>query len=186
MLATLNTIPVRQIQLVMWSLVALLSVALVTYLILPQLKDYKKSSQTRAVLEQAIASKDALAMQLTTEREQVSAFDKKLHGDMANLPSNQMEAYIIGRLQNISWQHKIELVGVKPSMGQEIKNFQEILFDVDVSGDYLNIYTWLGELARELGFVVIKQFEMSPVNQGKSVPVLRAKLTIASYRSVSK
>ena len=179
-----NDITPRQLQLIFGGLVLLIAVVLLTYMVMPQLKSYRAADKTRTVLERAVANKSELASQLESERAKVAALDKRLHGDMANLPARQMEAYIIGRLQKISWQHKVELVGVTPTTGGIIKTFQEILFDVDVSGDYFDLYSWLRELSRELGFVVIKQFEMSPIVQNKEHPLLRMKLTMASYRSI--
>ena len=112
------------------------------------------------------------------------ALRRRLHGDMANLPPKEIEAYIIGRLQAISWRNRVELVGVEPNSGEMIESFREMLFTVRLAGDYFDLYNWLRDLGKELGFVVIKRYQMSPVDRNEEVPRLSAELTIASYRTV--
>jgi hypothetical protein len=104
---------------------------------------------------------------------------------MANLPMKQMEAFIIGRLQSISWRNDVQLVGVEPADGGLAGEFSELLFDVELHGRYLDMFAWLESTKEELGFVVIKQFEMTPISQaGAEEPELRVNLTMASYRRV--
>jgi len=112
----------------------------------------------------------------------VAEVSRRLHGDMADLPMEQMESYIIGRLQKISWQTGLELISVRPTEGKTVQIFREILFEVEVVGRYTEFFDWLQTLTRELGFVVIKGYEMMPLDQKLSDPELRVQLTMASYR----
>jgi Tfp pilus assembly protein PilO len=107
---------------------------------------------------------------------------RELKGDMANLPENKIEAYIIGELQNISWNHEISLIGVKPVKGDNIQMFQEILFDIQLSGEYFDLFQWLLDLRDQLGFIVIKNLELNSVNASQHSSQLLMKLKIASYR----
>ncbi len=157
--------------------------SLTATLLWPQVRAYLSAANSREAIQEAINSGGDLPSQLARSREQLSALNKRLYGEMANRPENEIEAYIIGQLQVISWRHQIELAGVKPSKGVPIDMFHEILFDVDVTGDYFDLYAWLRELNNELGFVVIKKYEMRPLDQHKEDSQLTAKLTIASYRS---
>jgi hypothetical protein len=100
------------------------------------------------------------------------------------LPDKQLEAFVIGRLQGISWRNHVELRGVKPGKGEVVRIFREVLFDVEVSGDYFDLFAWLQELRRELGFVVVKQFAIRPLERDKENPRLSVKLSIVSYRRV--
>ena len=106
-----------------------------------------------------------------------------LHGDLAGLPAKELTAYTVGRLQSISWQNRVELVGVEPMEGEDIESFHELLFRVRLTGDYFDLYNWLRDLSRELGFIVIKQYEMAPISLSDQNPRLRAELTIAAYRT---
>lgn len=176
----------RQLLLVMSGLVLLLLAVLITYLISPQIKEYRGMLKSRDSLKRVVVNNSSLVNQLQLEKKTVTELNKKLHGDMAGLPLNQIESYIIGRLQQISWQHNVELSGIKPSVGATVDSFQEVVFDVNLAGDYFNLYSWISDLNKELGFTVIKQFEMRPLEQNKVSPRLVAKLTMASYRGIQK
>lgn len=153
-----------------------------SYVIWPEIKQYRSSLLTRDVLQQVTNSGESLDTQIDTLKKEVESLGHELHGDLANLPDNQMEAFIIGRLQGISWRNNIELQSVRPGKGNIIKVFEEIVFKVEITGDYPDLYAWLRELGEELGFVVIKHFSIKPLDTNKPEPRLIADLTIVSYR----
>ena len=103
---------------------------------------------------------------------------------MANLPVKQVEAYIIGRLQRISWNNDVELVSVEPSTGDRVQIFQEILFNVQLVGEYEDLYAWLWEARSDLGYVVVKEYGLTRHNSDDREPLLAADLSLASYRAV--
>jgi hypothetical protein len=106
-----------------------------------------------------------------------------LHGDTSDLPIKQVEAFVIGRLQTISWRNRVELIGVQPREGAEAGEFRELIFDVDLRGNYFDLFSWLKTVSAELGFIVIKRFEMSPISiSAGDEPELLLQLTMASYR----
>ena len=51
---------------------------------------------------------------------------------------------------------------------------------------YADLYAWLDELRNELGFAVIRDFAIQRAvdDDGGDAPVLRANLTLASYRAL--
>jgi Tfp pilus assembly protein PilO len=169
----------------MISAVLLITTALGTYVIWPGVKQYRSSLATRDVLEQVSHNGQGLEAQIATLSEEVKALSHELHGDLANLPDNQMEAFIIGRLQGISWRNNIELQSVRPGKGNIIKVFEEIVFNVEITGDYFDLYAWLQDLGEELGFVVIKHFSIRPLDKSTAESRLTADLTIVSYREVN-
>ena len=77
------------------------------------------------------------------------------------------------------------LVSVQPREGLPLQQFSELIFDVELRGDYFDFYTWLQDVGEELGFVVVKRFEMSTfeVPDDGSDPRLVVQLTMASYRN---
>jgi len=102
---------------------------------------------------------------------------------MANLPLKQVEAYVIGRLQKISWRNKVDLVSVEPSSGQQVQIFSETLFNIELVGEYDNIYRWLWDAKNELGFVVVKEYGMRRRDELDDNPRLLAEVSLASYRA---
>ena len=156
------------------------------YGILPQVKEMKSGLLKRTELQELVENKDHLDVQKVSLVESINKLKRDLRGDMANLPEKKIEAFIIGELQNISWSYEIDLIGVKPVKGSEIQMFQEILFKVQLSGDYFDLYSWLQKLRSQLGFIVIKDLELSSLNNNDVDSLLLMKLTIASYKSMEE
>ena len=178
----LDQLDERQQRLAGGGTLLLLVTALFIYVLLPQLKAYKTAADSRAVLVSAASEGREVGAQLESLRLEVTDLQKQLHGDMANLPPEEMEAYIIGRLQDVSWRNDVELVSVKPGAGERVQIFTESLFQVELVGSYFDLYAWLGDVAEELGFVVVKEYEMKPQQDVPEDPVLNVRLTLESYR----
>ena len=175
----------KQLSMIGGGVLALVAIALLTYAVLPQFKAFRAAHASFSLLEATTENGSGLDAQLTTLRTDVEVLERDLHGDMANLPLKQMEAYIIGRLQGISWRNDVQFIGVQPADGALSEQFSELLFNVELQGQYFDVFAWLESVREELGFVVIKQFEMTPVNQsGEEQPELQVNLTMASYRRV--
>ena len=164
----------------------LLLVTTSVYGILPQIKDMKVGLLKRAELKELVTNKGELDEQIYDLAKGAEKLKHDLRGDMANLPEKKMEAFIIGELQNISWNHEIDLIGVKPVKGSEIQMFQEVLFKVQLSGEYFNFYKWLQELRSQLGFIVIKDLELNAFNSEENDTLLLMKLTVASYKRMEE
>ncbi len=175
----------RQLTIIGGGLLALLVAALLTYVVQPRFKEYRATHASFTLLEATTGSSAGLDAQVIELRAHVEVLERTFHGDMANLPLKQMEAFIIGRLQGISWGNDVQFVGVQPADGGLSGPFRELLFNVELQGQYFDVFAWLEAVREQLGFVVIKQFEMSPINQvGIDEPELQVSLTMASYRWV--
>ena len=172
----------RTIALLMVSTAILVAAALGHYIIWPEIQSYNKSHIKVTSLESGASQQSSLSMQIEKLESKLTALQKQLHGDMIDLPDNQMESFVIGQLQGISWRNKIELLGVRPGKGSLIETLEEILFDVEIAGDYFDLYAWLQELDDQLGFIVIKSFSIHPHDTSLNGQRLIAKLTIVSYR----
>lgn len=174
--------PPRTLLLLLISGALLAVTATATYGVWPDYREYRKSLTTLRLLENVATRGDTLGREMSDLQGRVDALNHQLHGDMIDLPRNQMESFIIGRLQGISWRNHIELLSVTPGMGGRMQVFEEVLFNVRVSGDYFDLYRWLQEMREELGYVVVKQFNISPGPSGDEVQRLVATFTIVSYR----
>lgn len=172
----------RQLRLLAGGVIASMIALLVSYLLMPQVKLYRQGQETKKALETTAEHGQQVSLQLENLRVDVEDLKRELHGDMANLPEQQLEAFVIGRLQGISWRNNVELLSIEPGSGESVQMFNESLFKVAVSGYYWDLYAWLGEINEELGFVVIKDYEMRPVEDVADNPRLAVGLTIASYR----
>ena len=155
-----------------------------TYAVLPTIKTYRGIAKEEVTLNKVVDNGDLLDTQLAQLHGDIDLMQRRLQGDMASLPEKEIEAYVVGKLQRMSWQNNVQLVGVEPSDGATIESFHEILFHVSLVGDYFDMYEWLGDVSNELGFVLIKQYEMKEMNNLSSQPRLAVTLTMATYRAL--
>lgn len=184
-MSLIQKLDVRSLALLLGGVTFIAVTLLASYLLWPQFTTYRAAVESRAELKRALSNDSTLGESLVALRDEVHNLRQRLHGDMATLPANEMQGYIIGRLQGISWRNRVDFVGLQPREGQIIENFQEILFDVQLLGGYFDLYDWLRDASKELGFVVIKRYQMSPVGPEDDEPLLGVKLTMAVYRSAT-
>lgn len=176
-------IDVRSLNLLLGGITLVCAAALFSYLLWPQFTAYRSAVESRDSLQSVVANDNKLIETLGALRNEVRTLRQSLNGDLAALPAKEMQGYIIGRLQGISWRNSVEFLGMQPREGNPIENFQEILFDVQLLGDYFDLYNWLRDASKELGFVVIKQYQMAPVRPDDDNAPLGVKMTMAVYRS---
>ena len=182
----LEQVELRTLRPMLIAVVLLLVTVQVMYLLWPQIKRFNVTNDNYELLERAISSSDDLQQNLASTESDVQSLEHRLHGDMAGLPVRQMESYIIGRLQKVSWATNVELVSVKPGAGKKVQIFQESLFDVELNARYLDFFGWLQNIGRELGFIVIKKYTIEPKSSVLFDPVLKITLTMVSYRVVNE
>ncbi len=175
----------RVIAMMMIAIVFLLGTIQVMYLLWPQIKQYRDVNSSYTVLQQAAGSSMDLEQQLKITTQEIKELSYQLHGDMAGLPEKQMESYIIGRLQKVSWDTGVELASVIPGRGKQVQMFQETLFKVQINATYFDFIDWLQTINQELGYIVVKKFDIHP-KTGKVTtnPSLSISLTLVSYRMV--
>lgn len=183
MLQAIEKLGLREFRLLLLGLgLALTSIAVVTAFV-PKIKQYRTAMSTVAILEDAQRSSADLDHQLQERHANIEKLKYQLHGDMANLPFKQVESYVIGRLQKISWRNDVELVSVEPATGQQVQIFREMLFNIELVGEYTDIYRWLWDTKNELGFVVVKEYSMRRDDDDDDNPRLLAEVSLSSYRA---
>ena len=69
-------------------------------------------------------------------------------------------------------------------MGQQVQVFQELLFNVELVGNYHDLYQWLWDVRNELGYVVVKEYSLTRHDDIDDEPSLSARLSLASYRTI--
>lgn len=168
--------------LILWLLTGVIIAALVSYLALPNYKSFSSTKHSYQTLKSALRNDGQLQDELQLAEMQINMLQKNLNGEGVNLPFKQFEAHVIGQLQQVAWRNNLELAGVRPKMGKMVDRFREILFDVDLSGDYFDIYSLLSDFEKTLGFVVINDFHIKPDATDRQEPWLKVQLTLASYR----
>lgn len=179
-----KNISLRETRMLLLGLGAIVSAAILVTLIVPNAKSFYAANGEVRMLQKIAQDGDSLPLQLTRQASTNEELQRRLLGDTANLPERQVEAYIIGRLQRVSWNNDIELVSVEPATGERLQVFQEMLFNVRLAGQYDDLYQWLLEARGELGFVVVKEYALKRQDAVDQTPRLLAELSLASYRAV--
>lgn len=180
----LDKLGMRELRLLLGGAVVIVVTLLVFSLLVPRAKALVAAYDAVDVLRAASEDGEALEQRLAAWNERIEALEYRLYGDMASLPVRQVEAYIIGRLQEISWSADVDLVGVEPALGRELQIYQELLFNVELVGGYEDLYRWLWDVRNELGYVVVQDYSLTRRDDTDDDPALTARLSLASYRAV--
>lgn len=179
----LKNIGNRELRLMLLGAGLVLSAVVVSTLLLPTVKQYMAATREVSVLEEAKANSPNLERHLQDRHARIEELKFQLNGDIVNLPFKQVESYVLGRLQKISWRNDVELVSVEPASGQQVQIFRELLFNIEIIGEYDDIYRWLWDAKNELGFTVVKEYSMSRRDNIDDHPQLLAEVSLASYRA---
>jgi Tfp pilus assembly protein PilO len=180
----IDTAEPRIVAIILGSIILLITAIQISYLLWPEIKDFNAVSKSHTVLLGVANSSEGLDQQLEKAKSEVQTLARQLHGDMAGLPARQMESYIIGRLQKVSWDTGVDLISVKPGEGQKVQMFQESLFEVEIHAAYFDFFNWLRTIGQELGFIVVKKYDIQPEDRELLNPKLSIVLTMVSYRMV--
>jgi Tfp pilus assembly protein PilO len=181
---TLKNVEPRFLSLVMGLMVALVATSLSLYGIKPQYMDFSKNRASLALLENQMDDPEQLQQSIDNQRLQIQQLQHQLHGESGNMPINQMESYLIGRLQNLSWQTGVKLISVRPGAAIRVLDFDEISFEVSVRGEYKKLYAWLNSLSDNLGFVMVANYKIQSASQNASITNLNMDVTLIFYRAM--
>lgn len=172
----------RTVAIVLIAMVSLLMLAEFSYLLWPQIANFRELHARYSLLEEAVGNNRDVSERLRIIEAEVNELSRQLHGDMAQLPVKQVESFVIGRLQKVSWSTDVVLVSVQPGSGGQVQNFREQLFEVKLNAHYHDFFKWLQIVNDELGYIVVKNFDISPSDRALENPRLNFSLTLVSYR----
>jgi Tfp pilus assembly protein PilO len=163
-------------------LVSLIILTLLTgylYVLKKPLKDFNQAWNAQELLENELQTGVPLASQIDLFQQQITQLTQQLHGSNQKLPLNQMIVSVISQMDTIAAAHHVKLISVEPGDVEKIYIFQELPFNVVVVGKYVNLFDWLDQVGRDLGPIVIKNFELTPEPDSA---MRRFTLTLVSYQ----
>ena len=147
----------------------------------PSVKEYRQLESEKeselSQLEQGVATGPERIADLEA---QVGELRDELFGGSSSVPAEKIESFIIDRLDRLSARHRVELLGVAPETPGHVLMFQELPYEVEVSGEYRSLYKWLVDAERELRPLVVKTFEMRPAERTTGVDL---QLRLVAYRA---
>ena len=172
-------IPARVMPVVIVAIMGLTLTASYVYLFEIPWKNYNEWKMTLSRLQQEQENAIPLDKDIRMINEQITRLSKELNGDGPLLPANQMVAHVIGKLDEIADQHNVRLGGVRPGNSKKVLMFSETPYHIDIKGSYINLFEWLYDVESKLGPLVIKEYNIEPINQDE---MRRMQLTMVSYR----
>ena len=119
------------------------------------------------------------AVALVGLRQEVEELQQRLYGGPSSVPLREMESYVIQTLDRISARHDVELMGVRPREPGRVLMFDELPYDVEVMGSYVDLWGWLQDMETELRPMVVNSYEFERKNSAEPV---RMKLQLVAYR----
>ena len=164
----------------------LITVALSLYVVKPLYQSFRDKSTSFEMLQSQIDDQAQLQQVINIERKKIKSLQLQLHGEAGDLPVNEIEAYLVGRLQGLTWEAGIELSGVRPGQAKRILEFEEISFQVDVTGEYKNLYQWLNKIGDTLGFMLVSNYEINLAGSKRGRENLKMQVTIVFYRVANR
>jgi Tfp pilus assembly protein PilO len=176
----------RSLGLILLLLSLLVITAIALYMIKPQYQRFNETSNSFEMLNSQIDDQAQLQRAIDTERNQIQEMQLQLHGEAGDMPVNEMEAYLVGRLQGLAWAAGIELAGVRPGQAKRVLEFDEISFKVDVTGEYRDLHDWLNKIGDKLGFMLVSNYEISLAGRKSNETPLKMNVTIVFYRAADK
>lgn len=160
--------------------------AVLLYVIKPQFQSFSENRASYEMLLNQIDDSSQLEQSIDASRKQIQDLSRQLHGEAGDMPVNEIEAYLVGRLQTLAWESDIELVGVRPGLARRIMEFEEISFEVDIKGEYNQLYDWLNRIGDVLGFMLVTNYDITLSNSNNRKSELNMHMTIVFYRSADR
>ncbi len=160
------------------ALTAIIALAGFLYVLKPTLQARRELQQERVAALSQVEEANVTPLALGAATREVADLRKRLVGASWGVPLEEMESFVIGGLDRISVRHEVELKSVTPGQLGSVLSFDELPYQVQVSGDYFSLFDWLQDVEQELIPMVTKGFEMA--RRGKSVTL---KLRLVAYKA---
>ncbi len=151
---------------IFFALVLLGALLGLSYGVRPALTTYQNLKAThQSVKKGNLPEDEARATAIAALESEVGSLREEFWGGGISVPRRQLEAFVVNALDRTATQHDVSLLGITPDSSSSIWMFDELPYQVKVSGDYFSIHRWLVDLEDALRPMVIKQFKILPARQ---------------------
>lgn len=145
------------------------------------ISQYMQLKEEHALFELTQYDPSAMNNEIRLLSNSINQLQKEMFGETHNIPPRQMTAHIIAQLDQLSSRHNVKLKGIKPLERSKILMFEQLPFDIEVTGRYLDLYHWLNDIDEKLGPLAVTQFTINTASKGRD---LNLRLKLASYKVV--
>ena len=93
-----------------------------------------------------------------------------------------LASMVMTELDRAAALNGITLAGIRPGARKQVQSFEEVLFEVNAQGKYLQLCQWLLDFERTLGqSATVSEFSMKSADEGRLVALT---LKVALYRPI--
>jgi Tfp pilus assembly protein PilO len=97
-------------------------------------------------------------------------------------PHDEIASMVMSELDRSASVSGITLAGMHPGARRQVLNFEEVLFEVNAQGKYLQLCQWLMDFEQTLGqSATVSEFSMKSADEGRLIAL---SLKVALYRPV--
>jgi Tfp pilus assembly protein PilO len=145
------------------------------------LTEYQQLAATRQTLARSLGgarSEQGELDRLAAELKQVAA---RLGAQLRPPgPDDQIASTLMAELDRSASLNGVTLAGIRPTARRQVQGFEEVLFEVNAQGKYLQLCQWLMDFERTLGqSATVSEFSMKSADEGRLVAL---SLKVALYR----
>lgn len=150
--------------------VVLLTLAGALYGVKPAWQAFRKASdQIKPGEARTPAQLEDLRASVTERKGQVEAFRAEIYGGSAQVSEREVESFVIASLDEHARARGVDLVSVTPAPTKRVLDFEELPYDVELRGSYIDLFEWLRAAETALRPMVVKQFSLRPEGQSARV-----------------
>lgn len=168
--------------LILFLLATLFIALLLSYLLVPAYKNYIQTRSSYLIVSAELEVDRSAYPDTAQVTMAIDSLRQQMDGEGVNLSSQQFESHVIGELQDLAWGSGVQLGGVRPQTGRTIDHYREVLFNIELYGEYFALYQFLRNLEQAPGSLVVNDLSVSPRQSPGSGSGLEVQLSIASYR----
>lgn len=164
--------------------VVLLALAGALYGVKPAWQTYRKASAQMMPGEaRTPAQLEELRANVAERENRVEAFRAAIYGGSAQVSEREVESFVIASLDEHARARGVDLVSVTPAPTKRVLDFEELPYDVELRGSYLDLFEWLRAAETALRPMVVKQFSLRPEGQSARVEM---DVRLVSYLSAER
>jgi Tfp pilus assembly protein PilO len=181
MIQALGKLDRRLLQGIALLLVALMAFEGWIFVLRKPYAEYQKILATRVALSSALKNAPDQSSELGKMANELKQLSDKLSGELRlSASDDKMAASVMEALDQSATVHGLTLISIKPGERVPVSVFEEVSFEVNARGAYLQLCQWLLDFGNQLGSnATITEFDMKSADEGRQVAL---SLKIALYR----
>lgn len=142
--------------------------------------------RSQASIQADLAAANAGGVDTAAQIERLTAelprLEKTLGGEQSARSDDGTILFLMDVLGRAGTRQSVSLGSVRPGARRIVQGFEETTYDIEVRGEYRNLYQWLHEAQAGVAPLVVSGFTLRSIDAG---PRIVLALKLAGYRPVT-